>query len=449
MVAQTTVATRPLRIAIDYTSAINQNAGIGRFVRNLVNAVVTNDTTDAFLLLHAAPNPGRTPNYPGGSNVSHRVLRVNERWTNIIWHRLQVPLPADWLTGPVDLFHSPDFVLPPVRAARSILTVHDLAFLLYPECADASLRAYLEKTVPRSVQRADYVVADSENTRNDVICLLGRAARAGDRRAWRRRSGLQAGDGPGPAGGVPSHARPRSRHAVHPLHRRDRAAQEPDGPDRGVRHPEVAPSAAAQARRGRPARLALRRRRWTAPSARRTGATSSSPASSRKASWRRSTRPPRRSRSRPTTRGSGCRSWRRWPAARPSSHRAQARCRRSSATPACRSTLTIRAAGFGAGAAGAQPGDAGRLPRARHRAGGGLHLGRRGHDAGRLPQGRCWSGEADHSCTRRPVTPGRPGRSAGALRHGSFTAEGGDHLDAASSGLGVALRTPWIRTVSS
>jgi glycosyltransferase involved in cell wall biosynthesis len=173
MIAQTTVATRPLRIAIDYTSAINQTAGIGRFVRSLVAAVVAHDATDAFLLLHAAPNPGRVASYPGGSNVSRRVLRISERWMNIIWHRLNVPLPADWLTGPADLFHSPDFVLPPVRSARSILTVHDLAFLLYPECADASLRAYLEKTVPRSVQRADFVVADSENTRNDVICLLG------------------------------------------------------------------------------------------------------------------------------------------------------------------------------------------------------------------------------------------------------------------------------------
>jgi len=167
------VANRPLRIAIDYTSAVNQNAGIGRFVRRLVHSVVEHDSTDSFLLLHAAPNPGRTPTYPSGSNVRRRVLRVNERWMNILWHRLQVPLPADWLTGPVDLFHSPDFVLPPVRAAKSILTVHDLAFLLYPECADARLRAYLERTVPRSVQRADYVVADSENTRNDVVCLLG------------------------------------------------------------------------------------------------------------------------------------------------------------------------------------------------------------------------------------------------------------------------------------
>src|SRR5215212_6987290 len=173
MVVSTGVATRPLRIAIDYTSAVNQNAGIGRFVRGLVDAVTALDTTDSFLLLHAEPNPGRVARYPTGSNVSRRVLRISERWLNIFWHRLQVPLPADWLTGPVDLFHSPDFVMPPVHGPRSILTVHDLAFLLYPECADARLRAYLERTVPRSVNRASYIVADSENTRNDVICLLG------------------------------------------------------------------------------------------------------------------------------------------------------------------------------------------------------------------------------------------------------------------------------------
>ena len=73
MAAQTTVATRPLRIAIDYTSAVNQNAGIGRFVRSLVHAVVAHDQTDSFLLLHANPNPGRVPDYPSGSNVTRRV----------------------------------------------------------------------------------------------------------------------------------------------------------------------------------------------------------------------------------------------------------------------------------------------------------------------------------------------------------------------------------------
>ncbi|MCC6178048.1 MAG: glycosyltransferase family 4 protein [Chloroflexi bacterium] len=166
-------AARPLRIAIDYTSAINQSAGIGRFVRQLVGAMVALDPTDSFLLIHAAPNPGRIAEYPEGKNVHRRALRLSERWLNRVWHRLKVPLPVDWLSGPVDIFHSPDFVLPPVRRARTILTVHDLAFLLYPECADSHLRAYLERTVPRSVSRADFVVADSENTRNDVIVLLG------------------------------------------------------------------------------------------------------------------------------------------------------------------------------------------------------------------------------------------------------------------------------------
>ena len=165
--------TRPMRIAIDYTSAVNQNAGIGRFVRSLVDALVALDPTNEYLLLHATPNSGRDPRFPTGPRVRRRALPISERWLNVVWHRARAPLAVDWLTGPIDVFHSPDFVLPPVQRARTILTVHDLAFLLYPECADAALRAYLEKTVPYSARRADFIVADSENTRRDVISLLG------------------------------------------------------------------------------------------------------------------------------------------------------------------------------------------------------------------------------------------------------------------------------------
>jgi glycosyltransferase involved in cell wall biosynthesis len=160
-----------VRIAIDYTAAVNQSAGIGRFVRSLVGALGTIDHENSYLLLHAAPNGVTVPSFPAGPNFRQRNLRVPQRYLDIVWHRLGLTLPVDLLTGTVDLFHSPDFVLPPVRT-RSLLTVHDLAFLLHPECADARLRAYLERAVPRSVARADFVVADSENTRRDVIRLL-------------------------------------------------------------------------------------------------------------------------------------------------------------------------------------------------------------------------------------------------------------------------------------
>jgi glycosyltransferase involved in cell wall biosynthesis len=162
-----------MRIAIDYTAAVNQRAGIGRFVRALVSSLVALDAEDQFVLLHSSPNPGAEVRAPASPNVSTSEFGLPERWLTILWHRLRVPVPVEWATGPVDIFHAPDFVLPPVRRARRVLTVHDLAFLLYPECADARLREYLMAVVPRSVRAADFVVADSANTLNDVICLLG------------------------------------------------------------------------------------------------------------------------------------------------------------------------------------------------------------------------------------------------------------------------------------
>src|SRR5712691_11240902 len=167
-----------MRIAIDYSAAVNQRAGVGRLVRNQVLALAELDPDNEYRLVYARPKRGGHPQFPRARNFARRELGLRERWLTIMWHRAKVPLPADWLSGPVDLYHSPDFVLPPLRHARGILTVHDLAFLMRPDCADERLRAYLEGVVPRSVQRADFIVADSENTRNDLVVLLGVAPAA-------------------------------------------------------------------------------------------------------------------------------------------------------------------------------------------------------------------------------------------------------------------------------
>ena len=162
-----------MRIAIDYSAAVNQRAGVGRLVRNQVLALAEVDRTNDYTLVYARPNNGAVAQFPGAGNFARKEVRLRERWLAVLWHRAKLPLPADWLSGPIDLFHSPDFVLPPLKRARGILTVHDLAFLMRPDCADARLRAYLEEVVPRSVRRADYIIADSENTRNDLVVLLG------------------------------------------------------------------------------------------------------------------------------------------------------------------------------------------------------------------------------------------------------------------------------------
>jgi glycosyltransferase involved in cell wall biosynthesis len=177
-----------MRIGIDYTAAVRQGAGIGRYTRQLVQALLELDTQNEYVLLAAAADSGlsreATLGRPDGfdglaldgvspGRVRTVPLPVSERLLTILWHRLRLPLWVEWATGALDVFHSPDFVLPPVRRARTVLTVHDLSFVRVPECADPGLRSYLQHVVPASARRADIVLADSECTKADVVELLG------------------------------------------------------------------------------------------------------------------------------------------------------------------------------------------------------------------------------------------------------------------------------------
>jgi glycosyltransferase involved in cell wall biosynthesis len=158
------------RIVIDYTPALRQTAGIGRYTRGLVRASAQLDRHNQYTLFCAGNRP---PVEPWPPNFRLRASRLPARWLTAGWHRLHVPLPAELLTGRAELFHSPDFALPPLARARGVVTVHDLSFLRLPECADPGLRGYLQATVPRSVERAHRILADSESTRRDLVELLG------------------------------------------------------------------------------------------------------------------------------------------------------------------------------------------------------------------------------------------------------------------------------------
>jgi len=161
-----------MRIAIDYTPAALQGAGIGRYTRGLVDALIPMlGAGDAVTLLYPRGDaPFARHDWPDGVGI--RRLPLPDRYQTILWHRLRLPLPAEWFAGDVDIFHAPNFLLPPVRRAKTLLTIHDLAFLVRPEYAWPDLRRFLEKAVPESVARADHILADSEASRQDAIRLF-------------------------------------------------------------------------------------------------------------------------------------------------------------------------------------------------------------------------------------------------------------------------------------
>jgi glycosyltransferase involved in cell wall biosynthesis len=163
-------------IGIDYTAAARQGAGIGRYTRELISALLGLESAHQYVIF-AATGGLETGDWRTGiqrRNVQFRALPLTDEWLARLWHRLRLPIPVEAVTGPLDVFYSPDFVLPPTqRATRTLLTVHDLSFMHYPETFVPPLRRYLERVVPRSIARADLVLADSAHTRSDIVSLFG------------------------------------------------------------------------------------------------------------------------------------------------------------------------------------------------------------------------------------------------------------------------------------
>src|SRR5436305_6435672 len=87
-----------------------------------------------------------------------------ERWTLPVELLARRPWPT--------LLHSVDHVGPAWGPWRSVVTLHDLAFLLYPETHTSASRGYYAAT-GESARRAERVVAVSQRTASDAVRLLG------------------------------------------------------------------------------------------------------------------------------------------------------------------------------------------------------------------------------------------------------------------------------------
>ena len=156
-----------MRIGVDARLVYHQPAGISRYTGHLLQAMAELDTTDEFIVfqhrrhktpLIDAPNFRRATLY---SPVHHRLE--------------QYALALELYRFPLDLLHSTDFI-PALHAPyKSVITVHDLAFLHYPHFLTTESAAYYG-LIDKAVVRADHIIVPSEHTRQDLIGQMGVSA---------------------------------------------------------------------------------------------------------------------------------------------------------------------------------------------------------------------------------------------------------------------------------
>jgi len=107
-----------MHIIIDYTPAVHQRAGIGRYTRGLVQALSEIESPHRFTLFVLGTPPANQVPQRLPPTFRLRPVPLTDRWATVMWYRLNLPLPVDLLSGRADLFHGPSFTLPPAWGGR-------------------------------------------------------------------------------------------------------------------------------------------------------------------------------------------------------------------------------------------------------------------------------------------------------------------------------------------
>lgn len=151
------------RLGLDVRLAYYTGGGIARYIRHLAAELPALDPASQHIHFYRR----------GHAETFSPDARRVDCWTPA-HHRLErLALAVELAPHGLDLLHSPDFIPPLFGSRRSVITVHDLTFLLYPEFLTTESRRYYNNQIAWAVRRADAISADSHATRSDLIERLG------------------------------------------------------------------------------------------------------------------------------------------------------------------------------------------------------------------------------------------------------------------------------------
>lgn len=159
-----------MNIFLDSQPLLGTQSGIGRYVKSLLSIYQNDDDINILLCFNNFFNKKIFSSF--GSKY------LNQAYPYKIIRRLLIPnylyeFPYDqFKINKADIFHGTNFIYFPTVNSRSVITIHDLAFLKYPETTSEKIYKHHSKWVPYSAHKCDHIIADSAQTKQDIIEML-------------------------------------------------------------------------------------------------------------------------------------------------------------------------------------------------------------------------------------------------------------------------------------
>src|SRR5258706_6721658 len=158
----------PMQIGIDASRiAVAARTGTEHYTYELLAALARRDSSTRYTL-YCNQMPAALP--PLGPNFALRRIAFPRLWTH-------ARLSAELLAHAPDVLFVPAHVLPlgaPLRRRmRTVVTVHDLGYLRFPEAHTPAQRLYLRLSTLWSARAASRLIAISAATRDDLLRFAG------------------------------------------------------------------------------------------------------------------------------------------------------------------------------------------------------------------------------------------------------------------------------------
>src|SRR3954470_10477818 len=157
-----------MHIGIDASRVtVAKRTGTEHYTFELLAALAQLDRQNRYTLYCNQP-PATLP--PLGPNFSLRQIPFPRMWTH-------VRLSAELALHPPDVLFVPAHVLPLGvtlrRRMRTVVTIHDMGYMRFPESHTASQRRYLRLSTNWSARHASRLIAISNTTRDDLVRYAG------------------------------------------------------------------------------------------------------------------------------------------------------------------------------------------------------------------------------------------------------------------------------------
>ncbi|MDA8279855.1 MAG: glycosyltransferase family 1 protein [Actinomycetota bacterium] len=163
-------AASPLAVAVEATALLGVQTGVGRFCHHALAALADRPDLSVTAFAVTWRRRGRlVPEVPAGVAAHQRAMPA--RPLHAAWARWGWP-PIEWFTGPADVVHGTNFVVPPARRAVRVVTVHDLTTVRFPEMCDTATLAF-PALVRRAVQDGAWVHTPSAFVAEEVVAEFG------------------------------------------------------------------------------------------------------------------------------------------------------------------------------------------------------------------------------------------------------------------------------------